>query len=79
MLANLEVQLPSGNVSSWVFGKSIIIQLHIYLGTLLIVVALVALILSFVARHPVGIIAAVAGSARLCLAQWGPISCHPAK
>ena len=74
MIANLEVQLPNGNVSSWVFGHSIIIQLHIYLGTLLIVVALVALILSLVARHPVGFVAAIAG-----LAQWSPISCHPAK
>ena len=48
MIANLEVQLPSGNVLSWIFRNSIIIQLHIYLGTLLIVVALVALILSLV-------------------------------
>jgi hypothetical protein len=68
MIANLEVQLPSGNVSSWVFGNSIIIQLHIYLGTLLIVVALVALILSLVARHPVGFVAAVAGLALLVFA-----------
>jgi hypothetical protein len=68
MIANLEVQLPSGNDSSWVFGHSIIIQLHIYIGTLLIVVALVALILSLVARHPVGIVAAVAGLALLVFA-----------
>ena len=65
MMANLEVQLPSGNAVSWVFGHSIIIQLHIYLGTLLIVVELVALVLSLVARHPVGIVAAVAGLALL--------------
>lgn len=68
MIANLEVQLPNGNVSSWVFGHSIIIQLHIYLGTLLIVAALVALILSLVTRHPVGIVAAVAGLALLVFA-----------
>lgn len=68
MIANLEVPLPSGNVLGWVFGHSIIIQLHIYLGTLLIVVALVALILSLVARHPVGIVAAVAGLALLVFA-----------
>jgi hypothetical protein len=68
MIANLEVQLPSGNVLSWVFRNSIIIQLHIYLGTLLIVVALVALILSLVARHPVGFVAAVAGLALLVFA-----------
>lgn len=68
MIANLEVQLPSGNASSWVFRNSMIIQLHIYLGTLLIVVALVALILSLVARHPVGIVAAVAGLVLLVFA-----------
>lgn len=68
MIANLEVPLPSGNVLSWVFRNSIIIQLHIYLGTLLIVVALVALILSLVARHPVGIVAVVAGLALLVFA-----------
>ncbi len=68
MIANLEVQLPGGNVTSWVFGHSIIIQLHIYLGTLLIVIALVALILSLVARHLVGIVAAVAGLALLVFA-----------
>ncbi|HLZ64066.1 MAG TPA: hypothetical protein VKR06_44625 [Ktedonosporobacter sp.] len=68
MIANLEVQLPSGNDWSWVFGNSIITQIHIYIGTLLIVVALVALILSLVARHPVGIVAAVAGLALLIFA-----------
>jgi hypothetical protein len=68
MIANLDVQLPNGNVSSWVFGHSMIIQLHIYLGTLLIVVALVALILSLVARHPVGVVAAIAGLALLVFA-----------
>jgi len=68
MLANLEVQLPSGNAWGWVFRNSMIILLHIYLGTLLIVVALVALILSIRARHPVGIVAAVAGLALLVFA-----------
>nr|HET6904144.1 hypothetical protein [Ktedonobacteraceae bacterium] len=68
MMSNLDVQLPSGNDWSWVFGHSLIIQLHIYIGTLLIVVALVALILSIVARHPVGIIAAVVGLALLVFA-----------
>ena len=68
VMANLEVQLPSGNDWGWVFGHSLIIQLHIYLGTLLIVVALLALILSIVARHPVGIVTAVAGLALLVFA-----------
>src|SRR5579859_1389584 len=68
MIANLEVQLPNGNDWSWVFGHSLIIQLHIYIGTLLIVVALVALILSLVARQPGGIVAAAAGLALLVFA-----------
>lgn len=68
MIANLEVQLPSGNAVSWVFRNSIVIQLHIYLGTLLLVVALAALLLSLVARHPVGVVAAVAGLALLVFA-----------
>lgn len=67
-IANLQVQLPNGNAWSWVFGHSLIVQLHIYLGTLLIVVALVALILSLVARYPIGIIATVAGLALLVFA-----------
>ena len=50
MISNLEVQfpgnLPGGNAWSWVWSHSLIIQLHIYIGTLLLVVALVALILS---------------------------------
>jgi len=68
-MANLEVQLPrSGDVWGWVFGNSPIIVLHIINGTLLIVVALVALILSIRARHPIGIIAAVAGLVLLIFA-----------
>jgi hypothetical protein len=72
MIANLEVQfpgnLPDGNAWSWVWSHSLIIQLHIYIGTLLLVVALVALILSIVARNLVGIIAAVAGLAMIIFA-----------
>jgi hypothetical protein len=69
VLANLEVQIPSGADGwSWVFGHSLIIQLHIYIGTLLIVAALVALILSIVARNLGGTIAAVAGLALLVFA-----------
>ena len=72
MIANLEVQfpgnLPGGNAWSWVWSHSLIIQLHILIGTLLLVVALVALILSIVARNMVGIIAAVAGLALIIFA-----------
>src|SRR5215469_12992344 len=67
-LANLEVQLPSGNDWGWAFRHSLIIQLHIYIGTLLIVVALVAMILGIVARHPIAIMAAGAGLALLVFA-----------
>jgi hypothetical protein len=72
MIANLEVQfpgnLPGGDAWSWVWSNSLIIQLHIYIGTLLLVVALVALILSIVARNLVGIIAAVVGLAMIIFA-----------
>jgi hypothetical protein len=72
MIANLEVQfpgnLPGGNAWAWVFEHSLIIQLHISIGTLLLVVALVALIVSIVARHPVGMIAAAAGLALIIFA-----------
>jgi hypothetical protein len=72
MISNLEVQFPSnlpdGNAWGWVWSHSLIIQLHIYTGTLLLVVALVALILSIVARHIVGIIAAAAGLALIIFA-----------
>ena len=68
MIANLEVQLPSGNAWGWIGSNSLIIQLHLYLGTLLLIVALVALILSIVARHAAGIIGAVIGLVLLILA-----------
>jgi hypothetical protein len=41
MIANLELQFPAGNLWRWVIQNSLLIQLHIYNGTLLIVVALV--------------------------------------
>ena len=68
MIANLAIQYPAGNVLSWVFGNSPIIVLQMINGTLLIVVALVALILSLVSRHPGGIVAAGAGLALLVFA-----------
>jgi len=72
MIANLEVQfpgnLPGGNAWGWVWSHSLIIQLHIYISTLLLVVALVALVLSIVARNIVGIIAAAAGLALIIFA-----------
>lgn len=72
MISNLEVQipgnLPGGNAWGWVWSHSLIIQLHIYIGTLLVVVALVALILSIAARNMVGVIAAAAGLALIIFA-----------
>jgi len=72
MISNLEVQfpgnLPAGNAWGWVWSHSLIIQLHISTGTLLLVVALVALILSIVARNIVGSIAAAAGLALIIFA-----------
>jgi len=68
MISNLEVQFPGGNAWGWVWSHSLIIQLHIYIGTLLLVVALVALVLSSVARNIVGSIAAAAGLALIILA-----------
>jgi hypothetical protein len=72
MISNLEVpipgNLPGGIAWGWIWSHSLIIQLHISIGTLLLVVALLALILSMVARHRVGIIAAAAGLALLILA-----------
>ena len=52
----------------WIWSNSLIIQLHFYLGTLLLIVALVALILGIVAHHIVGIIAAIAGLTLIILA-----------
>jgi hypothetical protein len=65
MISNLEVQfpgnLPNGNAWGWVWSHSLIIAMHISIGTLLLVVALVAVILSIVARNIVGIVAAIIG------------------
>ena len=72
MISNLEVQfpgsLPNGNAWGWVWSNSLIIALHIVNGTLLIVVALVAVILSAVARNTAGIIAAIIGLAMIVFA-----------
>lgn len=65
MISNLEVQfpdnLPGGNAWGWVWSHSTVIALHIVNGTLLIIVALIAVILSSVARNGVGIITAAIG------------------
>lgn len=72
MISNLEVQfpnsLPDGNAWGWVWSNSSIIALHIVNGTLLIVVALVAIILSSVARNVAGIVASIIGLAMIVFA-----------
>ncbi len=69
IIANLEVSLPAGNAWRWVFENSPLIQLHIYNGTLLIVAALVAMIMTMVARHTAGMITSIAGLA-LIIFSW---------
>ena len=72
MISNLEVQfpnnLPDGNAWGWVWSNSLVIALHIVNGTLLIVAALVAVILSGIARNAAGIIAAIIGLAMIVFA-----------
>ena len=72
MISNLEVQfpntLPNGNAWGWMWSNSLVIALHVLNGTLLLVVALVAIILSIVARNRAGSIAAIIGFAMIVYA-----------
>ncbi len=72
MLVNLFVQfpnsLPAGNAWGWSFTHTFVIPLHIVIGTLLIVVALVALVISIRTRHVPEILAAVFGLAMIVYA-----------
>jgi len=72
MISNLEVQfpgnLPSGNAWGWVWSNNLVIAMHILNGTLLVVVALVAIILSIIARNRAGSIAAIIGSGMIIYA-----------
>lgn len=72
MLTNLFVQfpgsLPGGNAWSWSFTHTFVIPSHIVIGTLLIVMALVALVMSFRTRHVPEILAAVFGLAMIVYA-----------
>ena len=75
MLVNLYVQfpdsLPGGNAWSWSFTHTFVIPLHFVIGTLLVVVALVALVLSMTTRHIPEILAAVFGLAMIVYAWLG--------
>ena len=55
MISNFEVQfpgnLPAGNAWGWVWSHSLIIQFPISTGPLLLVITLVALLVSMVARN----------------------------
>jgi hypothetical protein len=72
MLVNLYVQFPSplpgGNAWGWTFTKSVLTQIHIYLGSLLLVVALAALVLSIIVRRTAGVVATVVSFAMILLA-----------
>jgi len=72
MLVNLYVQFPStlpgGNAWGWTFTKSVLTQIHIYLGSLLLVVALAALVLSIIVCRTAGVVATVVGFAMILLA-----------
>lgn len=77
MLVNLYVQFPStlpgGNAWGWAFTKNVLTQIHIYLGSLLLVVALAALVLSIIVRRTPGIVAAIVGFAMILLAYLAGI------
>ncbi len=65
MLVNLYIQfpasLPEGNAWGWSFTHTFVTSSHIVIGTILIVVALVALVLSIRTRQAPEILAAVCG------------------
>lgn len=73
MLVNLYVQFPStllphGNAWGWAFTESVSIQIHVYLGTLLLIVALVSLLLSIRIRSIAAVAASIIGFAMTILA-----------
>lgn len=65
MLVNLYVQfpdsLPNGNAWGWSFTHTLVVPIHVSLGTTLLAVALVALVLSIVVRRILLILAALVG------------------
>lgn len=72
MFSNLFIQfpnsLPEGNAWGWSFTHTFAIPAHFVIGTLLIVVALVALVMSIRTRHVPEILAAVFGLAMIVYA-----------
>ena len=77
MLVNLYVQFPStlphGDAWGWVFTESVSIQIHVYLGTLLLIVALVSLLLSIRIRSIAAVATSIIGFAMTILAYLGGI------
>ena len=65
MYTTLFIEFPdslnNGNAWTWSFSQSPVIQSHVYVGTLLFVISLVALGLSFASKSKPGIITAVLG------------------
>lgn len=78
MLVNLYVQFPStlpgGNAWGWAFTNSAFTQIHVYLGSLLLLVSLAALLLGIIARSIPGVIAAVVGFAMTLFAYLAGVS-----
>jgi len=72
MLVNLYVQfpgsLPNGNAWGWSFTHTLVVPIHVYLGTALLAVALVALVLSSLERRMAVILAALVGLAMIVYA-----------
>ncbi len=75
MFVNLYVQfpdsLPGGNAFAWVFTHSVLIQAHIYLGTLLLILPLITLGLSFTLRDVRRVLMSLAGFLLLFLSYAG--------
>ena len=72
MLVNLFVQFPSsfpeGNAWGWSFTHTFVTPSHILIGTLLIIVALVALVMSIRTRHVPEILTGIFGLAMIIYA-----------
>ncbi len=75
MFVNLYVpfpdSLPGGNAFGWVFTHSALIQVHIYLGTLLLVLPLIALGLSFALKDVRRVLMSLAGLLLIFLSYAG--------
>jgi len=78
MLAALYVaipdSLPGGNAWAWTFAQAPVVQFHAYLGTLLVLVPLVAVGLSIAARSTPGLVTSGLGLALIVVAWLGGVT-----